>query len=265
MLKALPALFLHQCLTSQAATPLTLPRLGGQGHSGLKNLPPCKLRLGLGGMALAAAWRRGPAGAWRGLQAAALVAERLQLQLAPSICSELEQQQQQLWQGGGRAACSSSAWQAAPSWPRAACSGCSFAAGPALVRWHSTSAGRQKDPEKDSQEKQAAAGGILEVGSAASWMGARDCSATQATTSAVFACLQAFSRAGWSRREVLNIPNGLSMLRLLSGPVIASWILAGQVSGWAPGHRLARALSDCWLFSSQPTAVTLPGWPYNNQ
>lgn len=42
----------------------------------------------------------------------------------------------------------------------------------------------------------------------------------------------ALQAAGWSRREVLNIPNALSMARLLSGPVIASWILDGQVRHW---------------------------------
>ena len=45
----------------------------------------------------------------------------------------------------------------------------------------------------------------------------------------------AFEAAGWSRREVLNVPNVLSMLRLLSGPVIASWILSGQARGHARG------------------------------
>ncbi|PRW57647.1 cardiolipin mitochondrial [Chlorella sorokiniana] len=40
----------------------------------------------------------------------------------------------------------------------------------------------------------------------------------------------ALQAAGWSRQEVLNVPNALSLARLLSGPLIASWILDGQ---WA--------------------------------
>ena len=44
------------------------------------------------------------------------------------------------------------------------------------------------------------------------------------------AAAAALQAAGWSWREVINIPNALSMLRLLSGPVIASWILDGQAS-----------------------------------
>lgn len=43
--------------------------------------------------------------------------------------------------------------------------------------------------------------------------------------------------AGWSRREVYNLPNALSMLRLLSGPVIAAWILDGQASTGQEPHR----------------------------
>lgn len=41
--------------------------------------------------------------------------------------------------------------------------------------------------------------------------------------------VEALKSAGWSRAEVLNVPNALSMLRLLSGPIIASWILDAQV------------------------------------
>lgn len=39
---------------------------------------------------------------------------------------------------------------------------------------------------------------------------------------------QAFHDAGWTRREVLNLPNALSMARLLSGPVVAHLILQHQ-------------------------------------
>ena len=48
----------------------------------------------------------------------------------------------------------------------------------------------------------------------------------------------AFEAAGWSRQEVVNVPNALSMARLLSGPLIASWILDGQAS-----------LGGCWACS----------------
>jgi hypothetical protein len=39
---------------------------------------------------------------------------------------------------------------------------------------------------------------------------------------------QAFHDAGWTRREVLNLPNALSMARLVSGPVVAHLILQHQ-------------------------------------
>lgn len=39
---------------------------------------------------------------------------------------------------------------------------------------------------------------------------------------------QAFHDAGWTCREVLNVPNALSMARLLSGPVVAHLILQHQ-------------------------------------
>lgn len=38
----------------------------------------------------------------------------------------------------------------------------------------------------------------------------------------------AHSPSGWTRREVWNAPNAISMARLLSGPIIASWIVAGK-------------------------------------
>lgn len=39
---------------------------------------------------------------------------------------------------------------------------------------------------------------------------------------------QAFRDAGWTRREVVNIPNALSMARLLSGPLVAQLIMTHQ-------------------------------------
>ena len=59
---------------------------------------------------------------------------------------------------------------------------------------------------------------------------------------------QAFHDAGWTRQEVINIPNALSMGRLLSGPVVAHLILqhhwpaamitlaVAGVSDWADGY-----------------------------
>ena len=60
------------------------------------------------------------------------------------------------------------------------------------------------------------------------------------------AAAAALQAAGWSRREVINIPNALSMLRLLSGPVIASWILLGQASllHAAVGNSLAATVQN---------------------
>ncbi len=46
------------------------------------------------------------------------------------------------------------------------------------------------------------------------------------------AAAAAFQAAGWSRQEVVNVPNALSLARLLSGPLIASWILDGQASSY---------------------------------
>ena len=37
-----------------------------------------------------------------------------------------------------------------------------------------------------------------------------------------------FAQSGWTQQEVLNVPNAISMARLLSGPVIAGWIIAGE-------------------------------------
>lgn len=52
------------------------------------------------------------------------------------------------------------------------------------------------------------------------------------------ACAQALKAAGWSRQEVLNVPNALSMGRLLSGPVIGWWIVQGQVRLGGPVARI---------------------------
>ena len=41
---------------------------------------------------------------------------------------------------------------------------------------------------------------------------------------------QAFHAAGWTREAVLNVPNALSMGRLISGPIVAYLILEGH---WA--------------------------------
>ncbi len=40
----------------------------------------------------------------------------------------------------------------------------------------------------------------------------------------------AASGSGWTRREVWNAPNAISVARLVSGPVIASWIVAGDLN-----------------------------------
>ena len=41
-------------------------------------------------------------------------------------------------------------------------------------------------------------------------------------------CVQTLEQAGWTQQAVYNIPNGLSMARLLSGPAIACLILNEQ-------------------------------------
>lgn len=49
----------------------------------------------------------------------------------------------------------------------------------------------------------------------------------------------ALQAVGWSRQEVFNLPNALSMARLLSGPLIASWIIDAQVLGVGCSRGLA--------------------------
>lgn len=63
---------------------------------------------------------------------------------------------------------------------------------------------------------------------------------------------QAFHDAGWTQHEVINIPNALSMGRLLSGPVVAHLILqhhwpaamitlaVAGISDWADGYAAKR-------------------------
>jgi cardiolipin synthase (CMP-forming) len=51
--------------------------------------------------------------------------------------------------------------------------------------------------------------------------------------------------AGWTTGQVVNFPNTVSMLRLLSGPLIAHWILQSQWNLAVPGLAIAGA-SD-WL------------------
>jgi len=60
--------------------------------------------------------------------------------------------------------------------------------------------------------------------------------------------VQAFHDAGWTRQEVINIPNALSVGRLLSGPLVAHLIMQHQwpaalttlaiagISDWADGY-----------------------------
>jgi len=67
---------------------------------------------------------------------------------------------------------------------------------------------------------------------------------------------QASQGAGWTRREVLNAPNVISLLRLASGPVIAHWIVADEL-------RIALAALLCAGWSDW-----LDGWAarrYNQQ
>mgnify|MGYP001810396119 CR=1 FL=1 len=70
------------------------------------------------------------------------------------------------------------------------------------------------------------------------------------------AAVAALQAAGWSRREVLSVPNALSLARLLSGPLIASWIMDAQVwlglglglgqgQGLAPGRAVQAGQAGC--------------------
>lgn len=89
--------------------------------------------------------------------------------------------------------------------------------------------------------------------------GSRDGAAGPATSSRQSGAVEALKAAGWSRAEVLNVPNALSMLRLLSGPVIASWILDAQWSLALPALAVSGATdwADGWAARrfNQPSVV----------
>jgi cardiolipin synthase len=51
----------------------------------------------------------------------------------------------------------------------------------------------------------------------------------------------AAAAAGWTRAGVLNGPNAISLARLLSGPVIAAWIVAGDFHLAAPALAVSAA------------------------
>ena len=161
-----------------------------------------------------------------GLQAVVIAAERLQLTLSPSVCSQL-QQTSPVSQQAGSAGLS---WQALTPWQTTHCTSQGGLAQQSLVRWHSSKPASPDADIKTSRgqdgiwqvrvEPPMTAGGSMLL-----------CPLRWLMPGSFTLLLQAFSKAGWTRREVLNVPNGLSLLRLLSGPVIASWILQGQVCG----------------------------------
>lgn len=65
------------------------------------------------------------------------------------------------------------------------------------------------------------------------------------------------SRAGWTRQEIWNAPNAISMARLVSGPIIAGWIIAGE---WQTAL-IALAISGVHLFSNScGRCVPIPKW-----
>ena len=92
-------------------------------------------------MALAACRRASRS--WWGLQALAVAAERLQLQLSPSICAGLQQALP------AAAAAPGEGWRASPPWWQAApcASSRSELAG---IRWHSSKAGAAAEKEAAS-------------------------------------------------------------------------------------------------------------------
>ncbi|KAL6779333.1 PGP2 [Auxenochlorella protothecoides x Auxenochlorella symbiontica] len=67
----------------------------------------------------------------------------------------------------------------------------------------------------------------------------------QAAEPAKPSLVQALKAAGWSRQEVLNVPNALSMARMVSGPAIGWWIVQGQWDLAAPA--LAVSAASDWL------------------
>ena len=82
---------------------------------------------------------------------------------------------------------------------------------------------------------------------------------------------QAFHDAGWTRREVFNVANALSMARLLSGPLVAHLIMQHHwpaalttlaIAGSAENSGtslLVRHLLLAWLYARQ---VHLDSGPY---
>ena len=55
--------------------------------------------------------------------------------------------------------------------------------------------------------------------------------------------MQTLEQAGWTNEAVYNIPNGLSMARLLSGPVIA-WLILNEQWGVALASLAVSGASD---------------------
>ena len=56
-------------------------------------------------------------------------------------------------------------------------------------------------------------------------------------------CMQTLEQAGWTSEAVYNIPNGLSMARLLSGPAIA-WLILNEQWGVALASLAVSGASD---------------------
>jgi hypothetical protein len=61
-------------------------------------------------------------------------------------------------------------------------------------------------------------------------------------------------RSGWTRQEVWNVPNAISMARLVSGPLIAYWIVVGRMDaallGLAiSGDSIYTSTIHCWPFA----------------
>ena len=56
-------------------------------------------------------------------------------------------------------------------------------------------------------------------------------------------CLQSLNDAGWTQTEVYNIPNALSLARLVSGPGIA-WLILNEQWGLALGSLVISGASD---------------------
>lgn len=56
-------------------------------------------------------------------------------------------------------------------------------------------------------------------------------------------CLQSLNDAGWTQTEVYNIPNALSLARLVSGPGIA-WLILNEHWGLALGSLVISGASD---------------------